>query len=200
MWILLRAKLLIISIRITGQVVCTVPDGTREDFERAAEIAKKAQPAWAKTPFYQRAAILKKFIALVRENLEEIAQVVCAEGGKTITDSRGELDCLCMVFESFIEAARHMYGNTIPLNAEARTQGDVIFTVREPIGVFVTITPFNFPIELYAHKVAPVLITGNAVVIKPASDTPMAAMMLTRLLLDAGVPSGRCAVYHGQRP
>ena len=173
-----------------GQVVCTVPDGTREDFERAAEIAKKAQPAWAKTPFYQRAAILKKFIALVRENLEEIAQVVCAEGGKTITDSRGELDCLCMVFESFIEAARHMYGNTIPLNAEARTQGYVIFTVREPIGVFVTITPFNFPIELYAHKVAPVLITGNAVVIKPASDTPMAAMMLTRLLLDAGVPSG----------
>lgn len=174
----------------TGQVVCTVPDGTKEDFEKAAVIAKKAQPKWARTPFYERASIIRKFIGLVKDNLEQIAQVVCAEGGKTITDSRGELECLCMVFESFVEAARHLYGHTIPLNAEPRTDGDVIFTVREPIGVFVTITPFNFPIELYAHKVAPTLITGNAVIIKPASDTPKAAMMLTELLLKAGVPGG----------
>ena len=173
-----------------GELVCTVPLGNAEDFEPAAVIAKKAQPAWAETPFYKRAEIIKKFTSLVKENLEEIAKVVTAEGGKTITDARGELECLCMVFESFIEAARHLYGNSVPLNAEARTEGDIIFTIREPIGVFVTITPFNFPIELFAHKVAPVLITGNAVIIKPASDTPCAAMMLTELLLKAGVPEG----------
>lgn len=180
-----------------GEIVCTVPSGNSEDFEEAARIAKAAQPVWAGTPFYKRADIIRRFIVLVRENLEKIAKVVTAEGGKTITDARGELECLCMVFESFIEAARHLYGNTVPLNAEARTEGDIIFTVREPIGVFAAITPFNFPIELYAHKVAPVLITGNAVIIKPASDTPCAALMLTELLLEAGVPGGIAQVITG---
>ncbi len=180
-----------------GEIVCTVPSGNSEDFEEAARIAKAAQPVWAGTPFYKRADIIRRVIGLVRENLEKIAKVVTAEGGKTITDARGELECLCMVFESFIEAARHLYGNTVPLNAEARTEGDIIFTVREPIGVFAAITPFNFPIELYAHKVAPVLITGNAVIIKPASDTPCAALMLTELLLEAGVPGGIAQVITG---
>lgn len=180
-----------------GEIVCTVPSGNSEDFEEAARIAKAAQPVWAGTPFYKRADIIRRFIGLVRENLEKIAKVVTSEGGKTITDARGELECLCMVFESFIEAARHLYGNTVPLNAEARTEGDIIFTVREPIGVFAAITPFNFPIELYAHKVAPVLITGNAVIIKPASDTPCAALMLTELLLEAGVPGGIAQVITG---
>lgn len=181
----------------TGELVCNVASGTAEDFEEAARIAKASQPAWAATPFYKRAEIIKRFVSYVREDIDKIAKVVTAEGGKTITDARGELECLCMVFESFLEAARHLYGNSVPLNAEPRTQGDIIFTVREPIGVFVTITPFNFPIELYAHKVAPVIITGNAVIIKPASDTPMAAMMLTELLLKAGVPAGVCHFITG---
>ena len=108
----------------TGELVCKVASGTAEDFEEAARIAKASQPAWAATPFYERAAIIKRFVAYVREDLEKIAKVVTAEGGKTITDARGELECLCMVFESFLEAARHLYGNSVPLNAEPRTQGD----------------------------------------------------------------------------
>lgn len=180
-----------------GEKICTVASGTKADFEQAASIAKAAQPAWAATPFYERASIIRKFVESVRANIDELAEIVTAEGGKTITDAKGELECLCMVFESFTEAARHLYGNSIPLNAEPRTQGDIIFTVREPIGVFVTITPFNFPIELYAHKVAPVLITGNAVIIKPASDTPLAAFKLTELLLKAGVPAGVCHFITG---
>lgn len=151
---------------VYGQVICTVPSGTREDFERAAVVAKKAQKEWAEVPLYKRVDIIRKFTSIVRENLEDIARTVCEEGGKTITDARGEVECLCMVFESFAEAARHFCGNTYPLNAEARTQGDIIFTVREPLGVFVAITPFNFPMELYAHKVAPAIVTGNAVIIK----------------------------------
>ena len=173
-----------------GSVVCTAPAGVKEDFEKAAEIAVKAQKEWAATPYYQRANIIKRFVALVREDADAIAAAVCAEGGKTITDAKGEVECLCMVFEAFVEAARHLCGNSIPLNAEARTDGDIIFTVREPIGVFVTITPFNFPMELYAHKVAPALVTGNAVIIKPASDTPLGAFLVTQKLLEAGVPAG----------
>lgn len=174
----------------TGKVVCTVPDGTREDFERAACAAKLAQPAWAAMPFYKRSEIIYRFTSLVRANLEEIAQAACAEGGKRIDECRDEVLTLCMVFETFTEAAHHLYGSTIPLKAEARTENDIIFTVHEPLGVIVTITPFNFPIELYAHKVAPALVTGNAVIAKPASDTPLATSLITELLLEAGVPAG----------
>jgi len=174
----------------TGEVVCTVPAGVKADFERAAEVARAAQPAWAAMPFYKRSEIIYKFTSLVRTHQEEIAQAACAEGGKRIDECRDEVLTLCMVFETFTEAAHHMYGSTIPLKAEARTENDIIFTVHEPLGTIVTITPFNFPIELYAHKVAPALVTGNAVIAKPASDTPLATGMITELLLEAGVPAG----------
>ena len=181
----------------TGEVICTVPLGTAEDFEKAAEAAKKSQPAWAARTIYERAEIITKYIELVKENAEEIAQTMCAEGGKHITVCRGEVDCFCVVFEVYREAARNLCGHSIPLNAEPRTVGDVIFTIREPLGVFADILPFNFPVELYAHKVAPALITGNSVIIKPASDTPKSAMILTQLLLKAGVPSGVAQLITG---
>lgn len=120
------------------------------------------------------------------------------EGGKTITVARAELDTVCVVFESFMQAANHLLGNSVPVDSESRTVGDVIFTIREPIGTFVAITPYNFPLELYAHKVAPVLITGNAVIIKPASDTPKTAYMLTELLWEAGVPGDVAQLITGR--
>lgn len=172
----------------TGEAIETVECGTEADFEKAGILAKKAQPAWEALDFYKRAEIYDKFIALVRENLETIAQAMCEEGGKAINECRGEVDCLCVVFEAYKEAARHMCGNTVPMNAEPRTVGDFIVTIREAIGVVSVIMPYNFPTELYAHKVAPALITGNAVIIKPASDTPKSAYMFTKLLHQAGVP------------
>lgn len=177
--------------------VCTVPAGEIEDFEKAGIIAKDAQVSWESIPLYQRAQTIYTFISLVKENLEDIAQVMCAEGGKVLNECRGELECLCIVFKAYTEAACHFYGHVIPLNAEPRTENDLIFTMREPLGVFVTITPFNFPVELYAHKVAPALITGNAVIIKPASDTPKSAFMLTELLYKAGVPGGAVQLITG---
>ena len=125
-------------------------------------------------------------MSLVRRDFEKIVDVICREGGKVITEARAELDTLCVVFTYYIQAANHLLGNTVPIDSEARTVGDVIFTIREPIGTFVSITPYNFPVELYAHKVAPCLITGNAVLIKPASDTPLSAYLLTELLLGIG--------------
>lgn len=181
----------------TGEIICTVPAGEQADFERAAVIARKAQPEWAKTPIYIRSQIIKKFIELVRRDFDKIAGTVCAEGGKAITEARAELDTLCVVFESFTQAANHLLGSSVPVDSEARTVGDMIFTIREPIGTFVTITPYNFPVELYAHKVAPALITGNAVIIKPASDTPLSAYLLTELLWEAGVPGGVAQLITG---
>lgn len=180
-----------------GTLICTVPNGKEEDFESAAVIAKAAQKEWAKTPIYIRARILTNFVGLVRRDFDKIVDVVVAEGGKAITEARAELDTLCVVFESFVQAASQMLGNSVPVDSEARTVGDMIFTIREPIGTFVTITPFNFPVELYAHKVAPALVTGNAVIIKPASDTPLSAYMLTELLWEAGVPGGVAQLVTG---
>lgn len=174
----------------TGEVICTIPLASDKDLESAAVFAKKAQEAWAEMPFFERAQIIKNFISLVNENFEEIAKVMCQEGGKLIGECRGELSCLCVIFESYTEAAHHLYGSSVPLNAEPRTLNDVIFTIKEPLGVFVTITPYNFPVELYAHKVAPALVTGNTVIVKPSSNTPMSAIMLTEILVKAGVPDG----------
>lgn len=180
-----------------NELVCTVPKADARDFERAAELAHQAQPAWAKTPIYLRSRILEKFVSLVRRDFEKIVDVICREGGKVITEARAELDTLCVVFTYYIQAANHLLGNTVPIDSEARTVGDVIFTIREPIGTFVSITPYNFPVELYAHKVAPCLITGNAVLIKPASDTPLSAYLLTELLWEAGVPGGVAQLVTG---
>ncbi|HBQ64908.1 MAG TPA: aldehyde dehydrogenase [Clostridiales bacterium] len=172
----------------TNQVIESVADGAHEDFEKAGVLAKKAQPAWEALDFFKKAEIFDKFVGLVKENIEAISRTMCAEGGKAISECRGEVECLCVVFDAYKEAARHFYGHTVPLNAEERTVGDLIFTLREAIGVIATVTPFNFPVELYAHKVAPALISGNAVIIKPASDTPKSAYLLTELLHKAGVP------------
>ncbi len=180
-----------------GNEVCTFPAGTVEDFEVAGIIAREAQPHWANTYLYKRAEIFDNYTKLVKENLEEIAQVMCAEGGKAINECRSEVECLCVVFEAYKEAARHLYGHAIPMDAEPRTENDLIFTIREALGVIVDITPYNFPVELYAHKVAPALITGNAVIIKPSSDTPKSAFILTDLLHKAGVPGGVAQLITG---
>ncbi len=171
-----------------GQVIELVQKANKEDFERAGQIARQAQPLWEATNLFERAHIYERYVALVREHLEEIAVEMCKEGGKAIVECRAEIDCLCYVFDMYKEAARQYCGNTVPLNAEPRTVGDFLVTVREAIGVIAVITPYNFPTELFAHKVAPALITGNAVIIKPASDTPKSAYMLTKLLHQAGVP------------
>lgn len=81
-----------------GEIICTVPSGCTDDYERAAVIAKNAQPFWADVSFYKRAEIIKKFISLVKDNIDEIAAVVCHEGGKLISECKGELDCLCVIF------------------------------------------------------------------------------------------------------
>ena len=182
-----------------GKSIGQISLATKADLELAAKTATQAQPAWAAKPLYERIEIFKKFVALVKENKTEIAKMACTEGGKLIGECNGELDCLCVIFDAYAEAARNLWGHSMPINADPRSQNDVIFTVREPLGVFFTITPFNFPIELYAHKVAPALITGNAVIIKPATETSVSSIMLTKLLLEAGVPAGiiQCVTARG---
>ena len=173
----------------TGQVIDTVPDATREDLDKALDLAVTGQKIWNAVPLHEKLSILERYACMVTEQVEPIAQVMCQEGGKPIAQCRTEVYANAAIFRIYCSAANTFYGKTLPLNAEPRSQGDLAFTVHEPLGVFANIVPFNYPVELAAHKLAPMLVTGNSVVLLPSSKTPRSALMITELLVKAGVPA-----------
>ena len=184
-----------------GDIIDTVPSATREDVELAVSNAVKGQKEWDAFPLHKKLSILIKYTQLIEENTERIARVMCAEGGKPIEQCRVEVAANATVFKIYMDAAGSFYGSTLPQNAEPRSEGDVAFTTHEPLGVFACITPFNYPVELAAHKTAPMLVTGNSVILKPSSDTPMSGIILCELLLEAGVPANamQCITGSGSR-
>ena len=130
--------------------------------------------------------------------MEEISKVMCEEGGKPIEQCRTEVYANAAIFRIYCAAAYTFYGKTLPYNGEARSQGDVVMTIHEPLGVFANIVPFNYPCELAAHKLAPMLVTGNAVVLMPSSKTPRSAIMIVELLYKAGVPANAVCCLTGK--
>lgn len=172
----------------TGMVIDTVPSATSEDVETVIANAVVGQKEWVAIPFHKRMEILEKFVSLIQEKEAEIAKVMAVEGGKPYAQALGEMGRVKDAFRLYMAEARTMYGKTIPMDPEPRGLGDVCFTVYEPLGVIAAICAFNFPGVLFSHKAACALCAGNSVILKPASDTPGATMMMTKLLLEAGVP------------
>jgi len=185
----------------TGEVIDTIPAATKEDVDRAIANAVKGQAEWNSYPLYRKLEILEKYAVILEKNTERIASVMCAEGGKPIEQCRVEVAANAAIFRIYISAANTFYGKTLPYNAEPRSKGDVAFTVHEPLGVFACIVPFNYPVELAAHKTAPMLVAGNSVILKPSSDTPMGALILCELLVEAGVPANaiQCITGSGSK-
>jgi len=181
----------------TGDVIDTVPVATLEDVEEAISNAVKGQKEWAAIPFHKRMEILERFVTLIQQREQEIAQIMSREGGKPIGQALGEVGRVKDAFRLYMAEARTMYGKTIPLNPEPRGVGDVCFTVFEPLGVIAAICAFNFPGVLFSHKAAAALCAGNSVILKPASDTPGATMLMTKLLLEAGVPANTAQCITG---
>ena len=173
----------------TGEVIESVPCATAEDLETAISNAVEGQKEWAAIPFFKRMEILEKFVQLAQQNEERIARTMSIEGGKPYAQALGEVGRVKDAFRLYMAEARTMYGKTIPMNSEPRGLGDVLFTVFEPLGVIAAICAFNFPGVLFSHKAAAALCAGNSVILKPASDTPGATMLMTKLLLEAGVPA-----------
>ena len=173
----------------TGEVIETVPCATAEDLETAISNAVEGQKEWAAIPFFKRMEILEKFVQLAQQNEEKIARTMAIEGGKPYAQALGEVGRVKDAFRLYMAEARTMYGKSIPMNSEPRGLGDVLFTVFEPLGVIAAICAFNFPGVLFSHKAAAALCAGNSVILKPASDTPGATMLMTKLLLEAGVPA-----------
>lgn len=182
----------------TGLVVDTVPEATLQDLDRAITVAVEGQKEWNAVPLHERLRILERYCEIILDHLYEIASVICEEGGKPIEQARTEVRANADIFRIYCAAAYTFYGKTLPFNSEARSEGDVAFTIHEPLGVFATIVPFNYPFELAAHKSAPMLVTGNSVVLMPSSKTPRSAILMVKYLYEAGVPGKTISCVTGK--
>lgn len=169
-------------------VIDTVPKADRGDIERALAYAERGAKVMAKLSGYERWKILRKAADLMAARREEIGRLISMEEGKVIGEGRGEAGRAVETLMLSAEEARRLHGETVPLDGDPGGKGKFGFTIRVPCGVVAAISPFNFPLNLVAHKVGPALAAGNSVVIKPATDTPLSALRLTEILLEAGLP------------
>ena len=181
----------------TGKVIDTVPASTIKDVDTCVEEARKGQKEWAKLPIHERGRILLKFKDLVYKEREELAQLLCEETGKPISEARAEIANVQIAIPAFVEAAKHLYGNVIPAGTEAGQENTIQMTVYQPVGVVAAIIPFNFPVDLFDQKVPSSLMMGNAVIIKASTSNPLTLTKLTYLLRKAGVPAGAVQIIHG---
>ena len=171
-----------------GSQVDTVPRANAEDVDAAVASAVRGAAVMAKMPGYERYLILRKAAQLIEERSEEIARTITMEEGKVLAEGRGEAGRAVQTITASAEEAKRIHGETIPLDGAPGVTMQFGFTIRVPCGVVAAISPFNFPLNLVCHKVGPALAAGNAVIIKPASDTPLSALKLTEILLEAGLP------------
>ena len=176
-----------------GEVLADVTQSTKEDVHLAVESAKEAQKEWRLVPAPERAEVLYKVAFLLKERKEEISQILTSEMGKVIDEARGEpQEAIDMAFYMAGEG-RRMFGDTIP--SELRNK--FAMSIRIPVGVVGIITPWNFPIAIASWKSLPALVTGNAVVWKPATETPMVAQEFVRIYEEAGLPKGLLNLVNG---
>jgi aldehyde dehydrogenase (NAD+) len=176
------------------EVVAMSPTSDATAAADAVSAAVAAQPAWAATPAPARGAILLDAADLLRQRQKDVAEDLVREEGKTRAEAMGEVRRAIDVLRYFGSHGWRLGGERLPSSMPATD----VFTRHEPIGVAALITPWNFPIAIPAWKAAPALISGNAVVLKPAELTPLSATHLARALVDAGLPAGVLNVVHGE--
>ncbi|HEX4149044.1 MAG TPA: aldehyde dehydrogenase family protein [Pirellulales bacterium] len=171
-----------------GSVVDTVPKASVEDVDAAITAAVEGAAVMRRTSGYDRSRILRRAAQLMGERTQQLAEVLSREEGKTINEARFEVSRAQETMELSADEAKRIGGEVLPLDGAPGGTGKLGFTLRVPCGIVAAITPFNFPLNLVCHKVGPALAAGNAVVLKPASDTPLTALKLVEILLDAGLP------------
>lgn len=179
-----------------GAVVARVSAAGPSEYEEAARACAAAAPVVAALPLHERARILRQVSGALRDHREVFATRLVQEAGKPLKDARTEVDRAAMTFEVAAEEARRLPGSgeVIPMDLASHGEGRVALTRRVPIGPIAAISPFNFPLNLVAHKLAPALAAGNPVVLKPASRTPLSALALADLMHEAGLPPGALSV------
>jgi succinate-semialdehyde dehydrogenase/glutarate-semialdehyde dehydrogenase len=180
----------------TGSAICTVPRAGADDLAAALEAAASAQPGWAATAPRERGEVLRRAFELMLARREELAYLMSLEMGKSLTDARGEVTYAAEFFRWFAEEAVRIGGElrTAPSGANR------ILTFRRPVGVALLLTPWNFPAAMATRKIGPALAAGCTVVLKPAHETPLTALVLAQILTEAGAPAGAVNVLTTDEP
>lgn len=180
-----------------GSEVGTIYEATREQVEAAIAAAVAAAPVMRELTLDERSTILRKAYGRLLERRDEVAAAVCSETGKPIKEACFEVERSATTLLFSAEEAHRLRGEVVPMEASAGGKGHWAMTVREPVGVIAAIAPFNFPLNLAMHKVGPALAGGNAVILKPASTTPISALLMAGIFEECGLPAGALNVVTG---
>ena len=177
----------------TDEIVGYYQQSTIADLEEAVEVARKAQPGWAATPAPERGEVLSRTAFILEQRREELAALMTREMGKVLKETRGDVQTAIDVAKFIAGEGRRAEGEAIP----SALNNKFCMTIRQPLGVVGIITPWNFPLAIPAWKTFPALLAGNAVILKPASDTPLLSLKMVEILRDAGLPAGVLNVITG---
>jgi len=178
-----------------NEIVSVAFLATEKDANDAIQAAVRAFEETRKLPSYKRAEILSNIRDGVQKRSEEFARTIALEAGKPITDARAEAERAVGTFQIAVEESKRMLGEYIPLDITERSKNRTAIHKRFPIGPILGISPFNFPLNLIVHKVAPAIASGNPIIIKPASKTPLSALMLGEVISESGWPAGGFSVF-----
>ena len=180
----------VIEIRnpATGELIDVVPQAGPDDVRRALAFARRGRAIMAALPAHRRSEILKNTADLIASELEDLSRMLMRENGKTIRQCRGEMRTTQRLFVDFAEEAKRIRGNYLPMDAVPGLEHMVAYTVRQPVGIVVGIVPFNYPAELFAHKIPGALAAGAAVIVKLPEQCPLTVLRLGELMLKAGLP------------
>ena len=181
----------------SGEAIAEVASANLQELDQAIRAADKARPVMRAMPAHQRAAILEKLAAKLQERRKEAARIIALEASKPMKFALAEVDRSIQTYKFAAEEAKRIHGEMIPMDAAPGGDNRLGFTVREPIGIIGAITPFNFPMNLVAHKVGPAIAAGNTIVLKPAGQTPLSSFFIAELLHEAGLPDGVLNVVTG---
>ncbi|WP_445478829.1 aldehyde dehydrogenase family protein [Lysinibacillus irui] len=181
----------------SGEVIAHIAKASLQDVERAIEGAQQAFQLFKKTTAYERAEILYKVVDIMRQRKDELAEILALEAGKPITAGIAEIERTIATYQFAAEGAKQAKGETVPMDAAPGAGDRIGWTKREPLGVISAITPFNFPFNLVAHKLGPAFAVGNTVVLKPATQTPLSAIVMADIFHEAGLPDGALQIVTG---
>jgi acyl-CoA reductase-like NAD-dependent aldehyde dehydrogenase len=178
---------------VTGEQLTEIPIATADELDRAVKAARAAFDDYQHWSVYERAELCHRVAALIEANTDELARLTTLEQGKPIAEARGDVEDSAALFSVSAEDAKRLYGEVIP----STDRNKRMYTFRRPVGVWGTITPWNFPLMIMCEFLGPALATGNAVVAKPPENTPLACLALGQLLSEAGVPAGLVSIIPG---
>jgi acyl-CoA reductase-like NAD-dependent aldehyde dehydrogenase len=181
----------------TGDVIDKVPAATLQDAETALQAAQRGKEAMGRLPAHKRSAILFRIAEAMEANKSSLSELLARENGKPIQQTREEVAAAIRIYRGFAEEAKRILGRVVPMDAVPGQERHFAVTIRQPLGVVAAIVPFNYPVELCAHKDGAALAAGNAVIVKPPSDCPLTLLKIAALMEEAGLPRAAHQVITG---